>query len=133
MEPHEAASRAPKILFAEDEEDVRIFMRQVLEKFGYDVIEAIDGSDAVNKFTVNNDIDLLIFDIIMPKMSGKEAYDRIIKIRPDVKVLFISGYPADFTIKYGGAEKKLDYISKPIQPATLLRKIEEALGNERTE
>ncbi|MEW6713921.1 MAG: PAS domain S-box protein [Nitrospirota bacterium] len=129
IEPAEPAGAARTILFAEDEEEFRKPMKQILESSGYNVIEAVDGADAVHKFTENNNIDLLLFDIIMPKMSGKEAYDRIRNIKPDVKALFISGYPADFTNKYGVMEEGMNSISKPVRPAALLRKIIEALGN----
>lgn len=129
IEPAEPAGAARTILFAEDEEEFRNTMKQILESSGYNVIEAVDGADAVHKFTENNNIDLLLFDIIMPKMSGKEAYDRIRNIKPDVKALFISGYPADFTNKYGVMEEGMNSISKPVRPAALLRKIIEALGN----
>ncbi|MBI5674788.1 MAG: PAS domain S-box protein [Nitrospirae bacterium] len=129
----EPAGSAGTILFAEDEGGFRKLTRQMLESSGYNVIEAFDGLDAVDKFKENNDIDLLLFDIIMPRLSGKEAYDRIRKIRPDVKVLFISGYPADFTSQYGALEEGMNFISKPVMPAALLRKIIEIFGNERAE
>lgn len=129
IEPAEPAGAARTILFAEDEEEFRNPMKQILESSGYNVIEAVDGADAVHKFTENNNIDLLLFDIIMPKMSGKEAYDRIRNIKPDVKALFISGYPADFTNKYGVMEEGMNSISKPVRPAALLKKIIEAFGN----
>jgi CheY-like chemotaxis protein len=125
----ESAGATGTILFAEDEGELRKLTRQMLEDAGYKVIEAVDGADAVNKFTENKDIDLLLFDVIMPKMGGKEAYDKIRKIHPDIKVLFISGYPADFIGKYGVVEQGLNFISKPVSPTMLLKRIVEALGN----
>ena len=69
---------AETVLLAEDEGEVRQITKTVLEKFGYKVIEAVDGEDAVNKFMENRDkIELLIFDVIMPKKTGKEAYEEI--------------------------------------------------------
>lgn len=133
IEQSEPAGSAVTILFAEDEEKFRKLTRQMLESSGYNVIEAVDGADAVNKFKENNDIDLLLFDIIMPRMSGKEAYEKIRKIRPDVKALFISGYPDDFIDKYGVFKEGMNFISKPVPPSALLRKIREVLGNERAE
>ena len=130
IEPAEPAGEGKTILFAEDEPEFRKVTRQMLESSGYKVIEAVDGADAVNKFTENSNIDLLLFDIIMPKMSGKEAYERIKKIRPDVKAIFISGYPADFTSKYGALEEGMNVIAKPVPPPELLRRVREALGNE---
>ncbi|MBT9538045.1 MAG: response regulator, partial [Nitrospirae bacterium] len=86
------------ILLAEDEETVRKLTKIVLEEFGYTVIEASDGQEAVSKFMENKDrIDLFLSDIVMPGMNGREAYERIKKIKPKLKVLFASGYPSDFT------------------------------------
>ncbi|KAF0144743.1 MAG: PAS/PAC sensor hybrid histidine kinase [Nitrospirae bacterium] len=116
------------ILLAEDEENVRDITRLVLEEYGYKVIEAIDGEDAVNKFMENRDrIDLLLLDVIMPKMSGKEAYDRIRKIMPDIKVLFSSGYPADFIHRKEIDEQGLTFVAKPISPTLLVKKVREVL------
>ena len=116
------------ILLAEDEENVRDITRLVLEEYGYKVIEAIDGEDAVNKFMENKDkIVLLLFDVIMPKMSGKEAFDMIRKIRPDIKVLFASGYPADFIHRKKIDEEGLPFVVKPISPTALIKKVREVL------
>ena len=69
------------ILFAEDDANVRNVTKTLLEEFGYKVIVAVDGEDAVTLFEKNRDrIQLLIFDIIMPKLNGKEAYEKIINI-----------------------------------------------------
>ena len=84
------------ILLAEDDEQVRNLVKTVLEEYGYTVIAAVDGEDAVNKYRENKDkIQLLLFDLIMPKRTGKEAYDEIRKIRPDIKILYSSGYAPD--------------------------------------
>ncbi|MBI5739150.1 MAG: PAS domain S-box protein [Nitrospirae bacterium] len=116
------------ILLAEDEPAVRSLTKHVLEEFGHRVIEAADGREAVNKFSENKDnIELLIFDVIMPKMNGKEAYDRIKAMRPDIKVLFTSGYPADFIHRQEIMEEGLNFVSKPVSPAGLLRKVKEVL------
>ncbi|MEK7333496.1 MAG: response regulator, partial [Nitrospirota bacterium] len=112
----------------EDEENVRELTRIVLEEYGYKVIEAIDGEDAVNKFMENKDrIGLLLLDVIMPQKSGKEAYDRIAKIKPGIKVLFTSGYPADFIHREEITEQGLSFVSKPISPTALLKKVREVL------
>jgi PAS domain S-box-containing protein len=116
------------ILVAEDNEDVRGLVKNVLEGFGYTVIEAVDGEDAVNKFQENEEsIQLAMLDVIMPKKSGKEAYDMIKKIRPDMKILFSSGYTADVISTKGILEEKMDFISKPVTPKNLLVKIREIL------
>ena len=82
------------ILLAEDDENVRNLTRAVLEDFGYHVIIAKDGQDAVNKYIESKDrIRLLLFDIIMPKKTGKEAYDAIRTVTPGVKALFLADMP----------------------------------------
>ena len=117
------------MLLAEDETEVREFTKHLLEENGYQVIEAIDGQDAINKFKVNkNEIQFVLLDVIMPNKSGKDVYDEIKQIRPDIKVLFMSGYPADIIQKHDILEKRFAYIEKPASPTKLLRKIREVLG-----
>ena len=118
------------ILFAEDDEAVRIATRKILELFADHVIEAIDGMDAIEKFKEHRgDIDLLILDVIMPRMSGKEAYQEIKKISPDVKALFISGHAEDILSNKGILEEGINFIYKPLTPSQLYRKIEEVISN----
>ena len=116
------------ILLVEDNEEVRKLTKDILHRFGYKVLEAVDGEDAIKKFMGDKDkIRLLILDVIMPKKNGKEAFEEIKKIRPDIKALFMSGYTADTIHKKGVLEKKLNFIPKPISPKELLRKVREVL------
>ncbi|MBA4349280.1 MAG: hypothetical protein C0415_04735 [Thermodesulfovibrio sp.] len=116
------------ILTAEDEEIVRKITKEALERNGYKVIEAVDGNDAIKKFLENKDeIQLLLLDVIMPKRNSKEVYDEIKKIKPDIKVIFVSGYPADFIATKGIIEEGLNFITKPIPPSQLLKKVREVL------
>jgi two-component system, cell cycle sensor histidine kinase and response regulator CckA len=114
------------ILVAEDDDATRDLDRKILEAYGYSVIEACDGEDAVARFKEHGDrIRLLFLDSIMPKKNGKEVYEEIIRIRPGLKVLFTSGYTAD---TFGDIEaQKLRFIAKPILPTQLLKKIREVL------
>lgn len=117
------------ILLAEDDGAVRRFTIKALEDFGYRVIEAIDGEDAVSKFEENRGgIDLLLFDIIMPKLDGKAAYDRIALSHPGVRALFMSGYARELIEQKGLLGKETEFIYKPISPTTLLKKMKELLG-----
>jgi len=119
------------ILLAEDDEPARKLTKIVLEEFGYTVIEAVDGKDVVEKFVKNKAlIQLLILDVIMPKKDGKEAYEEIKKITPDMKAIFTSGYTADIIDQKGILQKGLNFISKPVAPQDLLRKIRELLDSE---
>lgn len=116
------------VLVAEDDSDVREVTRDILEEFGYKVIEATDGEDAVNKFIENKDrIGFLLFDVKMPKKNGKEAYDEIKKIRPDIKALFLSGYAEDIINKERLHEDGINIMTKPVPPTELLRKMRELL------
>ena len=116
------------ILLAEDDTDARRLVKIMLEEYGYKVIEAVDGEDAVNKFNGSMDkINLLVFDIVMPRKSGKDAYEEIRKIRPGVKVIFISGYTGEIIHREGIIGENLDFISKPFIAAEFLRKVREAL------
>jgi two-component system, cell cycle sensor histidine kinase and response regulator CckA len=112
------------ILVAEDDETVRNFITSALAQFGYSVIQAENGEDAVNKFMANRDaIKLLLLDIIMPKKNGKEVYDKIRIFEPDIKALFLSGYPSDIMGQKGLLEKGLKFIYKPIPMNDLIRKV----------
>ncbi len=115
------------ILLAEDDVATRNLTRQILETFGYTVIEAENGEDAVMKFKARDDrIDLVILDVIMPKRNGKEACLEIQRIQPEIKCLFTSGYAAD--ILNDSETNGEFFIPKPIIPTLLLKKIREILG-----
>lgn len=116
------------ILLAEDDANVRKLTKYVLERYGYKVIEAVDGWDAFEKFKENQgNIDLLLFDVIMPRMNGKMAYEEIKKLRPKIPAIFISGYTADVIHKKGIIEEGLNLVFKPITPVSLLSKIRQVL------
>jgi PAS domain S-box-containing protein len=116
------------ILLAEDEDELRTLLKAVLTEYGYTVIEAEDGEDAVSRFIENRErIQLLLFDLIMPKKSGKDACDEIRKMGSDVRAIFVSGYPRDVLQGKGFLEEENDLIMKPVSPQNLLRKIREVL------
>ncbi|MGO9614449.1 MAG: CHASE domain-containing protein [Dissulfurispiraceae bacterium] len=116
------------ILLAEDDDTVRQLSEIVLIQNGYTVISAQDGEDAVNKFIDHKDeIRLAIIDMIMPKKSGKEAYYEIKAVRPDVKVLFSSGYTAGRLDDEMLHEEGVFHIAKPVSPKDFLNKVREVL------
>jgi PAS domain S-box-containing protein len=135
-DPEQVAQNIPlggteTILVAEDSPEVRKLMVTVLEKFGYTVIEALDGEEAVIKFTLQSDrIHLLILDVVMPKMNGKEAFDKMRAIRKDIKVIFASGYTADIIQRKGILEDGAGFLPKPVLPHVLLSLIRETLDKE---
>ena len=123
-----AAGGNETILVAEDNSDVRGLSKAILSSRGYAVLEAVDGADAVRQFVQHKDeIDLLLFDVVMPGKNGKEAYEEIRRLRQDVKVLFTSGYTGDIVLIKGISDEAINYISKPLTPNELLRKVREVL------
>jgi PAS domain S-box-containing protein len=118
------------ILMAEDDAVVRQLSKTVLVEFGYTVIEAANGEEAVQRYQENRDqIRLLLLDIVMPKKNGKEVYDEIRRLEPGVKVIFLSGYPAEVISNTGLLENGSNLIMKPVHPQNLLRRIREELDS----
>lgn len=116
------------ILIAEDDRNVRKLAKEVLERSGYTVIEAYNGDDAVRRFEESeNTIDLVLLDVVMPKMNGKEVWDYIRAKKPDSKAIFISGYTYDIIHQKGIVKDEINFVSKPISPDALLRNVREVL------
>jgi len=116
------------ILVAEDDPHVRKVTVMSLQENGYKVIEAKNGEEAIERFIEKKDtIALVLLDVIMPVKNGKDAYEGIKKINPDAKALFLSGYTDDVISKKGILQEGFDFIAKPINPDTLMRKIREVL------
>jgi CheY-like chemotaxis protein len=116
------------ILLAEDDAGLRKLIKQVLEDFGYTVIEAEDGDEAIRLFTEHRArINLLLLDVIMPKKNGRQVHTEIQKTEPTIKTLFTSGYTADIIHKQGLLESGLEFIVKPVSPTELLKKVREVL------
>ena len=121
------------VLLAEDNAQVRELIREVLTGFGYTVLEAKDGEEAIQVFYENREkIQLLILDVIMPKRNGKEVYDEIKMVRPDIEAIFMSGYDANIIYKKNIVEERFDFIPKPILPDELLRKVRKVLDKRVT-
>ena len=126
--PLEVRGGTETILVAEDEASVRTLLSTILSDAGYDVILAEDGQDAIEKFTADpTRVSLVLMDMIMPRKSGREAFEEIRKLRPEVRVLFSSGYSPEFLESRGGTGKDLELLMKPVQPLDLLRKVREIL------
>ncbi len=120
------------ILLAEDEDDVRALTREVLERQGYRVLEASDGLQALQRYEAEGDrIDLVLSDVVMPRMSGRELVDRVRAIRPDTRVLYMSGYTEDAIVRHGVRDASTVLLGKPFAPADLLAKIREVLDRAR--
>jgi DNA-binding response OmpR family regulator len=116
------------ILIAEDDAEVRALTKTILKEFGYTVIEAEDGEAAVRKFMEHkDDIQILLFDVVMPIKDGKEAYKEILGIKPKIKCIFMSGYNTTSAAPKGGVEESVELLLKPLTPTILLNKIREVL------
>jgi signal transduction histidine kinase len=115
------------VLIAEDNEEVRSFMREALQEHGYKIIEATDGENAIEKFKQYRDIDLIVVDSVMPKKNGREVYKEIHGINPHIKVLFTSGHTKDVVLDKGIKDKELDFIAKPLSLNGFLQKVREVL------
>jgi CheY-like chemotaxis protein len=122
--PAAGRSERPVILLADDNDLVRAVSREILERSGFTVFEAVDGVDAVEKFReMENAPDLLLFDIVMPKMNGMEAFKKIHEERPEIPVLFLSGYQEKINSDTDLPEGTVEIVGKPISPEQLVRKI----------
>ncbi len=116
------------VLLAEDEEPVRKVLVRTLEKYGYRVLEARNGVDAVQKsWDYKGPIHLLLTDTIMPKMNGKELADELKKSRPKMKVVFISGYPKEVLSQQGVLHAGIHLIQKPFKLEDLAMEIRKIL------
>ena len=128
--PVEVAAGTETVLLAEDEDQVRALLAQALRLDGYTVIEARDGLAALEAAR-EQAIDLLLSDVVMPGLTGRELWERLSAERPGLRVLFTSGYPADTVLRHGIAEGRVAYIEKPFLPSELAAKIREVLDAPR--
>ncbi len=118
------------ILLVEDDAAVRHATRSMLEEFGYTVLEAEDGQDALTVFERHAErVRLLLSDLIMPKMNGMETQASLLKVKPDLKTIFMSGYTSDIIARKGIYEPGMHLLLKPLHPAALLEKVREVLDD----
>ena len=120
------------ILLAEDDPILRPLARALLEKLGYTVLEGEDAQSALAAArTHTGPIHLLVADVVMPGSSGRELARRLAELRPETKVLFVSGYTDDAIVHHGMLEPGLNFLQKPFTPAVLARKVREVLDAEQ--
>jgi PAS domain S-box-containing protein len=120
------------ILLVEDEDDVRALAREVLERQGYTVLEASDGLQALHRCeTAGDHIDLVLTDVVMPRMSGRELVDQVRVLRPAMRTLYMSGYTEDAIVRHGVRDASTALLGKPFAPADLLGKVREVLDRPR--
>jgi PAS domain S-box-containing protein len=132
----EQAAPAPQgsetVLVVEDEDGVRKLVREVLELRGYRVLEADGGEQALAVASeFDQSIDLLLTDVVMPKMNGRDLAEAMALLRPEVKILFLSGYTDHVVVEHGVLQPKADFLQKPFTPDTLARKVRDVLDGSR--
>ncbi|MBE0664852.1 MAG: PAS domain S-box protein [Candidatus Aminicenantes bacterium] len=124
-------SGSETILLIEDDAAVRQVTRSMLEEFGYTVLEAANGIEAQTVFQRQREqVQLILCDLIMPRMNGRETHAAIKKIKVDIKVIFMSGYTADIIAGKGIADPGIQLLQKPLNPSTLLKKIRSVLDKQ---
>lgn len=122
------------VLLVEDDESVRSIIHRTLESNGYSVLVAENGEQGLkicNQY--EGKIHIVLSDVIMPQMSGPEMIQRMMKERPEINVLFMSGYPGEEIAKHGSFGMDASFIQKPVDPDEIIRKVHEVLGSESTE
>ncbi|MFA5192511.1 MAG: response regulator [Verrucomicrobiia bacterium] len=119
------------VLLVEDEDRVREFAVRLLRDAGYAVLEARNGTDALRVLheQVSRTIDIMVTDVIMPQMGGKELADQLKQLRPGTRILFVSGYTGDALDNSGVLQTGAAFLEKPFSAARLTQKIREVLGN----
>ncbi len=116
------------ILLAEDDATVRELHKMILEGAGYKIVEAVHGEEALDKFMEHMaEVDIVATDVVMPKIDGKGLYEEIRKIRPDMKVLFMSGYTRDIIVERGIPDDEFSFITKPVKSSELLKMVRDTL------
>ena len=126
--PEAVANGTETILLAEDEPSVRQLAAKILRQRGYRVIEAPDGRSALTAAaTHTGTLHLLLTDVVMPDLSGPEVARRLLERRPDVRVLYMSGYTDDAVLQHGVMTKEKPFLQKPFTPAALAAKVREVL------
>jgi two-component system cell cycle sensor histidine kinase/response regulator CckA len=121
------------ILVVEDEEIVRRMTSDSLRLFGYEVIEAENGKEALKHFKKNStcDIDLLITDVVMPDISGRELVRRVLAVNQKLNILYISGYTDETILHYGVNDEGIPLLQKPFTPNALALKVRDILDEDR--
>ena len=116
------------ILVVEDNETILTLITTALSRLGYHVLSALDGPTALERYATSPDeIRLLVTDVMMPRMSGRELALQLSALRPTIKVLYASGYTQDVTSRHGVLEPEVNFIQKPYTPHGLAARIRQLL------
>lgn len=128
--PRPVHAGSETVLLVEDEDGVRKLLKYVLEKRGYRVFDAACGEDALDIFKKRGDeVHLLLTDMVMPKMTGRELTAKLQEMRPDLKAVYMSGYTDDVLVSTGALGPGMSFLQKPLRPDVLAAKVREALDS----
>jgi len=123
--PATVSRNAKTILLADDEDIVRGFVRAALQAEGYRVFEASDGAEAIHIANLFADtIELLLTDVVLPKKDGKQVAKEVNLLRPETRVLFMSGYHVDTLVRHGALQAGVDFLQKPFSIKALTSKVQ---------
>jgi DNA-binding NtrC family response regulator len=112
----------------EDEEQVRGILQELLEVQGYQLLTATGGEEALRMAAGHKGkIPLMITDVVMPQMSGRELAEKLLPLRPEMKVIYMSGYTDDAIVRHGLLDEKIEFLQKPFDAAIVARKIRQVL------
>jgi CheY-like chemotaxis protein len=118
------------ILLVEDEDVVRGLTKKILMQAGYNVLDAKGGEEAIRMCRAHHGpIELLVTDVVMPELSGKEVADRLLELRPTIRILFMSGYTDEAIIQHGVLDANVEFIQKPFTWIALTRKVRDVLNH----
>ncbi|MFO7598677.1 MAG: PAS domain S-box protein [Candidatus Desulfacyla sp.] len=132
VETETPQGRGETILIVEDDAPVLQLAQRVLENLGYAVLTSASPAEAITTAReYQGEIHLLMTDVVLPEMSGKELAGEISRIRPAIRTLYMSGYTADVIAHHGVLDEGVQFIGKPFMPDILARKVREALGSEK--
>jgi CheY-like chemotaxis protein len=126
--PAKAAAGCETLLVVEDEDGVRRLLTHVLHRQGYTVLEAANGEEALEIFERRADeIDLVLTDLVMPRMGGRQLGELLLRLRPGLKIVYMSGYTDDLLFRTGALSPGMPFLQKPLRPEVLGAKIRETL------
>jgi CheY-like chemotaxis protein len=134
--PLAEAGAAPRgsetVLLVEDEGAVRAVNRHTLGRVGYTVLEAGDGKEALRVAAQHRGtIHLLVTDVVMPGLGGRQLAEQLSVLRPELRVLYVSGYPDDAVVRHGILVGEVNFLQKPFPPVVLARKVRDVLDASR--